>query len=740
MTPHNLGPGPVLNKELVEYLTILKHNLGLHEQITSVFVVYNNNFIRTSHAENIVFVQLLKISKNLFPTADAVAMVGGLFGMFFIYALMIPSHTSVIDAGFVWRPRYEIIFQVKELFKQFTLQLELVTGRTLNIDSKTKTLVWVLLQTLINHGTLKSKTCYVAKNKSEVFVAGAAIPNHLSGFTPLKILLNPAKIVSIRNNLYLQTKHYSALQSILRPNKASHKKPQLADLGFLQCRLALRLHINWRLLDKIISIAERKFKISLNAVDDLVRTLTHLKVSWWDPKKQARYHELYRLYYLYCLKQQESYLAPGIYFRYYLDFRGRTYADSPVSYTFNKLTRGLYNYGVYTPEELQNLVPTLPIYDGLVTQIILPRTRLKTLCPELDYTEPCVQYYLFTLFFELGKLQKNKAILAHNGKLNTLDFICLGIEFFNTPPNDEFDFEVLVEHAVLMDILEALKRKQFVKLPVYKDATASALQLLTILLGPASDLHLSETNLKQSGFWYDTYFSIIARFWNKTNIPDDLKTRYFTRAALKKTIMTHNYQATYLTCLNEFKAYNQLPWDNAAGDNIKVIPIFKAFYKYLDILFASNEYFAISSECIVEWFQTRWVDTRTAQFTTLDNLFVPLDYGKITKQRVERLILTKRETILWAALTDEIDETKMFRAVRANIIHSFDGYLVRQVTLRLGYPIITIHDSFGIDILNVSRLITIVQEELTKLVGLNLFNDARTTQSKFRIDSEYILL
>jgi hypothetical protein len=101
MTPHNLGPGPVLNKELVEYLTILKHNLGLHEQITSVFVVYNNNFIRTSHAENIVFVQLLKISKNLFPTADAVAMVGGLFGMFFIYALMIPSHTSVIDAGFV---------------------------------------------------------------------------------------------------------------------------------------------------------------------------------------------------------------------------------------------------------------------------------------------------------------------------------------------------------------------------------------------------------------------------------------------------------------------------------------------------------------------------------------------------------------------------------------------------------------------------------------------------------------
>jgi hypothetical protein len=82
----------------------------------------------------------------------------------------------------------------------------------------------------------------------------------------------------------------------------------------------------------------------------------------------------------------------------------------------------------------------------------------------------------------------------------------------------------------------------------------------------------------------------------------------------------------------------------------------------------------------------------------------------------------------------------MFRAVRANIIHSFDGYLVRRVTLRLGYPIITIHDSFGIDILNIARVIVIMQEELGGLTALNLFTKTVFRGSTLTIDSEYVLL
>lgn len=82
----------------------------------------------------------------------------------------------------------------------------------------------------------------------------------------------------------------------------------------------------------------------------------------------------------------------------------------------------------------------------------------------------------------------------------------------------------------------------------------------------------------------------------------------------------------------------------------------------------------------------------------------------------------------------------MFRAVRANIIHSFDGYLVRAVTLQLGYPIITIHDSFGIDILNVERLLSITQNELNKLATFHIFRHNTDMRQEVVVNSEYVLL
>jgi len=82
----------------------------------------------------------------------------------------------------------------------------------------------------------------------------------------------------------------------------------------------------------------------------------------------------------------------------------------------------------------------------------------------------------------------------------------------------------------------------------------------------------------------------------------------------------------------------------------------------------------------------------------------------------------------------------MFHAARANIIHSFDGYLVRRITLRLGYPIITIHDSFGIDILNTPLLITIMQEELSQLTQIGLFLPTTSISTPITVDSEFVIL
>jgi hypothetical protein len=81
----------------------------------------------------------------------------------------------------------------------------------------------------------------------------------------------------------------------------------------------------------------------------------------------------------------------------------------------------------------------------------------------------------------------------------------------------------------------------------------------------------------------------------------------------------------------------------------------------------------------------------------------------------------------------------MFRALRANLIHSFDGFIVRIITLRLTYPIMTIHDSFGIDILNVERLQEISKSELQKLFEENVLM-LHIEKPQLQITSLYIFL
>jgi hypothetical protein len=112
------------------------------------------------------------------------------------------------------------------------------------LDTNTKTLIWVLLQTLINNGTLKSKTRFVAKQKSEVFVGGMGLPQTLRSQTSLQLLTFPAALIQIRSTMYLHTQHYSSLQVLIRPNMASRKKPKVTDVSFIQARLNMRLFIN----------------------------------------------------------------------------------------------------------------------------------------------------------------------------------------------------------------------------------------------------------------------------------------------------------------------------------------------------------------------------------------------------------------------------------------------------------------------------------------------------------------
>ena len=735
----NKDENGLINYELKEFLNIIKTNADLHLEITKVIYLYNANFMRSTNNENIIFMSLVQATHKIFPKLDPIYIISSCFGAWFVYALSQPSGEELAHEEFVWKTRYSIIFEVKNLFKHFSIQLEFTTGVGLSLGRDTKTLVWVLLQTVVNHGTLRSKTKQTSKTKSEVLISGIKLNNFLLNQSSLQVLQQPPKILDIHNTYYLQSQHYSFLQIIIRPNKASWKKPQLTDLTFLQARLNMKLFINWEILDIVLLQLSKQFKLQFASLAHLEQRLNQIKLNWWDKKSQLLYHELFKIRYLLLVRQYRKDLEGGFYFRDYFDFRGRVYAAGPISYTFNKFTRCLYYYGVYSSNELDVLTKQLPSVKPGILNRILQNTNLQQKYFRLKLDCPLVQYYIFVIFFELGKLKKNHLISIKEGRLHEDDFIELGIGFYNRFETTQIEIDELLESIALINLLSSLNNDIYLKTPIYKDATASAIQLLTILLGPANAQVLKEVNLNHDDFWYDTYYWIIKRFWEVHTIEEELKP-YFTRQALKKTIMTYNYQATYQTCLTEFKTTLQLSWDNEDPLNKKLLPIFKKFYNFLNELFESNTYFATSSDSIVNWCRSQWVENKYLNYKTLDDLAVPLAYYKPNKLRLERLILTKRETIRWAELSNSIDEQKMFRAIRANIIHSLDGYLVRSTTLCLGYPIITIHDSFGIDILQIPRLNQIAQTELTRLARLNLFGQKLLEIETYSVNSDYVLL
>jgi len=66
---------------------------------------------------------------------------------------------------------------------------------------------------------------------------------------------------------------------------------------------------------------------------------------------------------------------------------------------------------------------------------------------------------------------------------------------------------------------------------------------------------------------------------------------------------------------------------------------------------------------------------------------------------------------------------KMASALAPNIIHSIDGYFLREVIRKCDFPLITIHDSFGCHSSNVKRLRKILVETFREVIEADLLNN-----------------
>lgn len=86
------------------------------------------------------------------------------------------------------------------------------------------------------------------------------------------------------------------------------------------------------------------------------------------------------------------------------------------------------------------------------------------------------------------------------------------------------------------------------------------------------------------------------------------------------------------------------------------------------------------------------------------NLFYYHTLG-IKRIEIKQSAQNLRQTFAYLELSTEVNKKKTERSLRANLIHAVDAYFARAIQSQLSYEIVTIHDCFAIDILNVDSLI-----------------------------------
>jgi hypothetical protein len=161
--------------------------------------------------------------------------------------------------------------------------------------------------------------------------------------------------------------------------------------------------------------------------------------------------------------------------------------------------------------------------------------------------------------------------------------------------------------------------------------------------------------------------------------------------------MTYNYEATLWTCWGEFSK----DLVNCSEENfLECRKIFFNFYNFLVELFEGGAYYKTPSKAIIEVWKHNYQMAGVFEYLIWDDTTINLEYLKIKTKRADKIIGSRRASILKHYLTNELDFTKILRSLRANIIHGLDGTVARAMIKKMINPRISIHDSFSSDILH----------------------------------------
>jgi hypothetical protein len=400
--------------------------------------------------------------------------------------------SEIDDSGSQWYGAYDIFeFFLKNLEKFFVFfgAAKLVGAQTLKKNSRE--LILILLGWGVSEGFLKKKIQHNGVKKKYAFYCLNIKPLSTYNwvFLDLKIHFTQPKIIEFGQNKYACGRHYLSVTKIFRENIKSDRLFILNNHIILEKLKNIKYYLDEDFYNEIACRLRLKFDLAVGyEIDDIFKKYLSSKKMIFLKHFQKKNSEYYNLIVFFHLKKYRAVFHQPFYLSYFFDFRGRVYSDSVISPIGNRIFRLLYNYGRYTPAEL-SLYKSKNINRGDVNfNYISIKSNLFDLFPELQNTNVCGKKIISTAFFEMGKLRKAEYMDDLCGRFSEKDFIKIGCEVFNSFVIGGYDylidddFDAYIEIMYFFNIIKNCNAGNFIKHVIYKDATASAIQLMVLLL------------------------------------------------------------------------------------------------------------------------------------------------------------------------------------------------------------------------------------------------------------------
>lgn len=506
------------------------------------------------------------------------------------------------------------------------------------------------------------------------------------------------------DNLYLLSSHFSLTQKVFKKNpRSGYKFETDINSKFIENMLN-----NWIYIDKnMLEIIYNKLLEDGDYINKNIENINsdlNLKLVEYIKKKDKTSvrlisQKISKIQNILRIKNiLKIDLSGKIYIPFSLDFRGRVYLESEISPTFYKEIRYCMNKGMYDVLECKEYIYNNIINDKL-NEYLYKINSIKNI--DLKNKPKDVNIAIIWLIISIGEINKSKM----DKEVKILDFINEGVALINNENyTSNLDFYDKIKIIQTKKIFREIENNIYIKWLISKDATASVYQHLIKTCGYKDKDSLKKCNLNSLDTWYDTYRFVIEAFENnikRSQLSNKTFHEIFNRKTLKSTIMTENYSASLETCKKYFLSKIDIEKYNI-NEKEEILTIFNKFYKFIS---ESNIFLNQEISCILNYFKEKdyvmYINNEN-----YDTVF--LKYYKGDKKQKEFRFENKRYTYQQYKITDIYDNPKIKISIKANYIHALDSSLSRWYLSKV--ETVAIHDSFFIDYLNTTYMVSLINE------------------------------